>query len=708
MAFFLGAMTAEALGLEVGSALAGVGSELLAWLPVAANTKFDKKAYTDLKDHPVDTLVDAGEVLGVSMFRGAFDPIGSAVDTVKGTDTYIEHNRNYTVGEAAVAVAVDAAFGGVGTQTLASGMKSTVLLGDRAVAEVAEQEVAGDVVKTTAPSTEIPPNRADPRFYEERLQPEPAEAPRADPRIYEERARLDPLGTDVETTRISRPSGSDGSGVPDSHHMVRQAAADAYLSPETRTDIGDHVYDAELSTPETAVYHNHTTEQTVVAHRGSTDLQQDWLASNPSILTGSQHSDPRFVRSMDLVEEAHNRHNYDVVTTGHSLGGSITMSSAYKYAAAPWMQEAVAFNPQLIATNHPFQDPQLTAAADKITTVHSVVGDPASAQSPAFGNLIRHDVPFQPMVSKHNMSSFYKEGRTSNTYTDFVAKNVTQTAANKVVEQFHTPTVGMLLGLSKLSELQEQKRIEPATNNQVVHLDSDADGVDVYGIGSGSASGFKDMYVNIRPSATSMPGMTPASYKNTVHRAQQKTEQTMKSHPSSRIHLGGMGLGGHVAAHVMQNLGHLNQVVSGVALNPGRAALSGIAAMTHLDRTGILNKLITVSPQAHAEHGAAAAQGTHLVFGPSGLREVVNTARQQIRQSAMPELLQETLREHNQLNPVSTKPIGTYTEPPPPQQYEHEPDPELKEDVLQAVLENLPESHIMRLPAEDMYEILSL
>ena len=47
-------------------------------------------------------------------------------------------------------------------------------------------------------------------------------------------------------------------------------ANESYKSELERKDIGQYVYDQEMSDAETAVWHNHTDKRTHVASRGST------------------------------------------------------------------------------------------------------------------------------------------------------------------------------------------------------------------------------------------------------------------------------------------------------------------------------------------------------------------------------------------------------------------------------------------------------
>ncbi len=766
MAFFLGAIAADAIGLEIGATLAGAAAETLAWLPVVAKPSFVKKAYKDLKDHPVDTLLDAGQVAGVSMFRGAFDPVGSAIDTVKGEDAYVEHNRNYTVGEAGFAVAMDAAFGGLGWSTASKNVKALAGAGKAAeeVAEKATEGVAQQVAKATsqgvagqvatgvaveglaegvpvqglvdgvavtgaAAEGDIAEGVAEGTIVDGvaegavvdgvEVDPGSFATAEADAAVAEENGASEMTGPDPEEVppmdpEILQQPGSDGFIVSDEHAHYRQASEDTYLDLEERGDIGAFEIDPELSTKRTTVYHNHETGQTMLAHRGSVGIVKDWLTSDPAIAMGRQHKDPRFILAMAQIERAQAKHGYDVVTTGHSLGGTLTMHSAYEFAHQPWMKEAVAFNPgNSVFQSRVFTDSERVASADALTTVRDVFGDPVSATPPAFGKRITHVVPTQNPLKKHVMSSFTKPGVQTTYARESVRAGgqfVFAQGGGQSVARVPTPTVASLFGLSQVSEDGNGDQLTESTEGHVTALPvTNNPNVHAYGMRPRPGSDPQEIYLNFTRAAMTRSGVTPYSYKNSLHQARDSTQELMRNHPGARIHLGGKGIGGLMAAQVLQDMGHHNQIASAHAFHPGRATMNSIAAKTHHDRSGVMGKMITLSSEAHVHHSAAAAQGTHLIQGPGGIRQLHKTPRQTLHHRVHGDLLQQALDDHNRQNPVSDRPIGIYTEPEEPEEphYEHEPPPEIKEDVLEAVISAIARSEIVQLPAGDMYEIIS-
>lgn len=115
MSFLLGAAAANYFGAtEATMYAAGLATEMAAWLPVVSDKKWLKHAKADLLHHPLRSLKDAGHVAGIGLFRSIVDPLGSLFDG--STGKYIEHNRKYTKQEALFQVALDAVFGGFGSQ----------------------------------------------------------------------------------------------------------------------------------------------------------------------------------------------------------------------------------------------------------------------------------------------------------------------------------------------------------------------------------------------------------------------------------------------------------------------------------------------------------------------------------------------------------------------------------------------------------------
>lgn len=196
------------------------------------------------------------------------------------------------------------------------------------------------------------------------------------------------------------------------HNLHRQASRDAYLAPANRQDIGAFKYDKDLSNEETAIYHNDATQETLVAHRGSVTAE-DWLISDVGIASGTQLNTPRFKRSLDLVQQAHDKYGFDVITSGHSLAGNLVYATTYTYGQTGWLKEGVAFNAGTSPIS-PYKNEAKAQVATSLTTTHRVFGDGISANAPPFGTVNTYSIPTATgPLQKHSMDAFDLEGTTT-------------------------------------------------------------------------------------------------------------------------------------------------------------------------------------------------------------------------------------------------------------------------------------------------------
>lgn len=121
-------------------------------------------------------------------------------------------------------------------------------------------------------------------------------------------------------------------------------AQEAYQDPEEREDFGEWKYDRELSDSETAVYHNHQSQLTHLAFRGSTTAY-DWAVSDIQIATGTESLGRRFNRDVDNTRNAHDKYGYDTKTSGHSLAGRSSEFVTETLGDNDWYIGGVGFNP---------------------------------------------------------------------------------------------------------------------------------------------------------------------------------------------------------------------------------------------------------------------------------------------------------------------------------------------------------------------------
>lgn len=122
-----------------------------------------------------------------------------------------------------------------------------------------------------------------------------------------------------------------------------QFANESYKPELERRDIGQYVYDKELSDKETAVWHNHADKRTHVANRGSTTAY-DWAVSDLQIGLGIEGMGSRFKKAERETKEAHDKYGYTTDVSGHSLGGSITTHLTQRLGNNDWYGEATTFN----------------------------------------------------------------------------------------------------------------------------------------------------------------------------------------------------------------------------------------------------------------------------------------------------------------------------------------------------------------------------
>ena len=117
----------------------------------------------------------------------------------------------------------------------------------------------------------------------------------------------------------------------------------AYKKADERENVGDYVYDRDLSNVDTAVYHNANTNQTHVSNRGSTSAY-DWGVSDTQIALGLEGYGSRFNRAVDTTKQAHDKYGGKVRTSGHSLGGQVSNYTAQQLADNEWYEGSTGLN----------------------------------------------------------------------------------------------------------------------------------------------------------------------------------------------------------------------------------------------------------------------------------------------------------------------------------------------------------------------------
>ena len=127
--------------------------------------------------------------------------------------------------------------------------------------------------------------------------------------------------------------------------------------------IGDYVLDPDLSTYETAVYHNPKTGETKVAYKGTANTLRDW-GNNALYALGLHNKTRRYDRAkkvQEAVEKKYGTENLDVL--GHSQSGAFVQEIGKN------AKNVIALNP----ATHPLYKPE-----GKNATVLKATGDVVS------------------------------------------------------------------------------------------------------------------------------------------------------------------------------------------------------------------------------------------------------------------------------------------------------------------------------------------
>jgi len=137
-------------------------------------------------------------------------------------------------------------------------------------------------------------------------------------------------------------------GVDDKDKIERDITKQTYIEPSKRsTNIKGFQYQPNLSDPEMAVYRNRNTNELVIGHRGSSNM--DDVKTDLRLAVGGIKRTDRYRRDKDKVEDAIRAYpDSKLVFTGHSLGGTQAIEMLRNHPNG----RAVVFN----AGHTPFRD----------------------------------------------------------------------------------------------------------------------------------------------------------------------------------------------------------------------------------------------------------------------------------------------------------------------------------------------------------------
>jgi len=172
------------------------------------------------------------------------------------------------------------------------------------------------------------------------------------------------------------------SSVHDGHKEAAEAAKLAYAGLAQRNMLAGWIYEAGLSSDETAVWTKPGGKAVLVAFRGTKPSGTDDLESDARLAVGVFRSSPRWRRTVKELAKVDKRFGLStgtpVMFTGHSLGGKIAMDASVLYPNS----KPVVFNPGTGLDGF--------AKTHHRGTVYTVRGDMVSALAPLSGQ--HHDV----------------------------------------------------------------------------------------------------------------------------------------------------------------------------------------------------------------------------------------------------------------------------------------------------------------------------
>lgn len=207
------------------------------------------------------------------------------------------------------------------------------------------------------------------------------------------------------------------------HKYARMATSSYYHDDQKKVEelfskmeeLKDFELDTQLSTQEHSIFHNKTTNETVIAYRGTTNL--DDVKTDSHILMGREKNTERYKQSEDVFEKTKDKYGGDITTTGHSLGGGISLHISEKYDV-----KGHHFNPAISPTQV-FDKDHYTNNSNQI--IYRTKLDPVSIG----GEIIADHQPNRTIVTVGN-----DENSHAHAMTNFYSDKAKRTADNKKFE----------------------------------------------------------------------------------------------------------------------------------------------------------------------------------------------------------------------------------------------------------------------------------
>jgi hypothetical protein len=111
---------------------------------------------------------------------------------------------------------------------------------------------------------------------------------------------------------------------------LRALSSAAYSTPEARQNFANDLgFELLVNKGEASVYKDEKAKKIIIANRGTNKMKD--LSADVALGLGLEAFHPRFQRSKALSESMRKQYEgYEIVQTGHSLGGALAESSAKK------------------------------------------------------------------------------------------------------------------------------------------------------------------------------------------------------------------------------------------------------------------------------------------------------------------------------------------------------------------------------------------
>ena len=198
------------------------------------------------------------------------------------------------------------------------------------------------------------------------------------------------------------------------HKYARLAMASYYYNDQEfvislfsyMSELGDFVLDDELSTKEHSIFHNTTTNETVIAYRGTTNL--DDIKTDSHILMGREKNTERYKRSEAVYEKTREKYDGSITTTGHSLGGGLSIHVAEKYDVEGYHYNPAISATQVFSKDHVRNKSKQTIYRTKLDPV-SISGEIIADHQP---NREVNTVANDPNHHAHALENFYNDKAT--------------------------------------------------------------------------------------------------------------------------------------------------------------------------------------------------------------------------------------------------------------------------------------------------------